>query len=327
MNETPNVLEGPYKMGTISKLTGLSPILLRAWERRYGLLRPRRGKGGQRLYTEQDLQVLQRTQHLLKDGRSIGEVAALGRSAILALDSNKAATLRPTIVAGNTEAAGFVDQQRAQIVRCAVALDSVGLHRAWDEAAAAVSVPALLERVVEPTAREIGDLWESGACTVASERLATSVFVHRIRKLLEAAETGAATTMPHVIAACLPREEHELGLLILSYFLQRAGIRVLFLGASLPLEDLRHACTQSRPAAVLLSVTRRQTFERNRAGLMAMAKAFRPATRSWIGGHGAPPRDTALELAGLGICSPHQSAQQTAELLAAEIRTPARRTR
>ena len=70
-------------MGTLARMTGLPPVLLRAWERRYGLLAPERTDGGHRMYTEDDVRVLRRVRELLDQDRSIGEVAALGRRALL----------------------------------------------------------------------------------------------------------------------------------------------------------------------------------------------------------------------------------------------------
>lgn len=75
---------GIYKAKTIESLTGVSATLLRAWERRYDFLSPERQSGNQRMYSEDDLRVLQAVQSLLKEGRSIGEVAALGRDGLLA---------------------------------------------------------------------------------------------------------------------------------------------------------------------------------------------------------------------------------------------------
>ena len=77
-------MNGPYKIGTLSRLTGFSPLLLRAWERRFALLAPERGEGGQRLYTDDDLAVLRHVRALMDDGRSIGEIARSGRDALLA---------------------------------------------------------------------------------------------------------------------------------------------------------------------------------------------------------------------------------------------------
>ncbi len=74
---------GHHKMATVSRLTGFSPELLRAWENRHGLLAPARGPGGQRLYSDQDLAILQGVRALLTEGRSIGEIAALGRRQLI----------------------------------------------------------------------------------------------------------------------------------------------------------------------------------------------------------------------------------------------------
>ena len=71
---------GAYKMNTFAKLTGLSPAVLRAWERRHALLEPVRLGGGHRAYTEEDLRVIERVRELMGSGRSIGEVALIGRT-------------------------------------------------------------------------------------------------------------------------------------------------------------------------------------------------------------------------------------------------------
>ena len=74
---------GPYKMRTIARITDFSPALLRAWERRHQILKPLRGPGGHRLYTDEDLQILLRVKELIREGRSIGEIAAGGRESLL----------------------------------------------------------------------------------------------------------------------------------------------------------------------------------------------------------------------------------------------------
>lgn len=71
-----------YKMSTVSEITGFSPTLLRAWERRYQFLKPSRLPGGHRVYSDDDLDLLKRVKELLESGRSIGEIATMGRDGI-----------------------------------------------------------------------------------------------------------------------------------------------------------------------------------------------------------------------------------------------------
>ena len=73
-----------YKIKTVARLTGFKADLLRSWERRHNLLRPERTEGGHRLYTDDDLAVLQEVRRLMSDGRSIGAIAQTGRDELLA---------------------------------------------------------------------------------------------------------------------------------------------------------------------------------------------------------------------------------------------------
>lgn len=82
-SESSKADQGKYKIKTVAELTGFSATLLRAWERRYGFLSPSRVSGKHRLYTETDLKVLYKVKEHLALGRSIGEVAILGRIELL----------------------------------------------------------------------------------------------------------------------------------------------------------------------------------------------------------------------------------------------------
>ena len=83
-----------YKMSTVSEITGFSPTLLRAWERRYQFLKPSRLPGGHRVYSEEDLGLLKRVKDLLESGRSIGEIASMGRD-VLGMDSEESTAQPP----------------------------------------------------------------------------------------------------------------------------------------------------------------------------------------------------------------------------------------
>ncbi|CAN0593758.1 unnamed protein product, partial [Laminaria digitata] len=137
---------GRYKMRTFSQLTGLSPTVLRAWERRHGLLKPARPEGGHRLYTESDLQVILRVTELLEKGRAIGEIAASGRDALLGTPK----TPEPRHDAGTL--AAFRDQ----VVQAAQDLDNALLTATLDRAFSLFSLDVVLSEIVQPAAYEIG---------------------------------------------------------------------------------------------------------------------------------------------------------------------------
>lgn len=207
-----------YKMGTLARLTGLSPILLRAWERRHDLLEPERTAGGHRLYTEDDLRVLRRVQELLAQGRSIGEVAALGRATLLGVAAP------PPRTRAHDEARGSIGW-REDLVQAAVEIDQRQVERALDEAFATLSPDRALVDVIEPALREVGELWAQGRCSVAGEHLISNAISGRLLRLLEAAN-AASVGGPSAVCACFPDEAHVLGALTVAYWLARRGRRV-----------------------------------------------------------------------------------------------------
>lgn len=291
--------QGSYKMSTISRLTGFAPGLLRAWERRHGLLDPVRSDGGHRFYTDDDVRVLRRVRTLLNEGRAIGEIAAIGRSALLEYNSKlQSPRTAPRYVAPEPAMIGGLGFYREAIVRAALATDRILLNRSLDEAFALVSPDIAIEQVVQPAAVEIGELWLAGRCDVTCEHLASEAFSYRIRKLIESASRSQPSD-ESVVCACFPEERHELGLLILAYRLLRENWDVVYLGAALPFPDLLAACRRLQPKAVLLSVTTEKTYRRHRDELLA-SDGLRNY-RVVVGGMGVPMQDEEPTQAGLAL--------------------------
>ncbi|MDQ3137687.1 MAG: MerR family transcriptional regulator, partial [Gemmatimonadota bacterium] len=143
--------------------TGLSTHVLRAWERRYGAVTPTRTDGGQRLYSDIDLERLTLLQALTAGGAPISQMAQL-----------PIAELRRLAEAGRTAAAASArepgaDEQRFLALRAMEALDSAGLRRVLERGAMSLGVPRLLDEVVSPLLIEIGEGWRAGRMTIAQE--------------------------------------------------------------------------------------------------------------------------------------------------------------
>lgn len=295
---------GPYKMRTITRLTGFSPAVLRAWERRFGLLQPARGSGGHRLYGDNDLTLLLRIRELLAQGRAIGEIANRGRDALLGQRpparpaASDAATRGdvPTDREGSATGAR-VHAWRQRVVGAALELDQDALIGVLDDVFSTLTPERAVEDVVEPSARELGDLWRAGRCSVASEHLASEQFVHRLRLLLDGAQPSAPAA-PLILAAGFPEEHHQLGLLVLAYRLARRGFRIEYLGGALPFADFEHACETTTPAAGVLSVTLPKLFRRHREHLIEMVRRGRCVSPLLVGGQGLPAEDAELIAAG-----------------------------
>jgi DNA-binding transcriptional MerR regulator len=265
---------GLYKIGSFSERSGVSATVLRAWERRHQLLKPERLEGGHRLYTEQDLKAISRINELLAQGRSIGEIAAIGRAALLAEKPPQ----------GEPETNQLMELQD-RMLRAAENLDNTMLNDALDLAFSKFSSDLVLSQIVEPVATEIGVRWSKGSLSIASEHLVTASLTSRIRNLRQ------SLTAPHqnaavVVCGTFPGEHHELGILILSLHIERAGHRVAYLGRDLPLRDLMAASDQLNAKAVCLSVKRTEMIEYHQEELVRLSRQWKGRTRLHLGGPG-----------------------------------------
>jgi DNA-binding transcriptional MerR regulator len=222
-------------IGSVSQRTGVPEATLRAWERRYGILRPERSQGGQRLYSEDDVARVLRLRALIDGGLRTAQAARL-----LAGDET----------AENGGAGGVDERLRAALVDAASRTDELGMHHALDAAFARFSLIAALERVLVPALERLGASWERGEIDVGAEHVASNLIRARLAALAGEWGTGAG---PRVVAACAPDEQHDLPLLILCLGLRRDGWRVRFLGARTPSADLRRLLAADRPELAVVS--------------------------------------------------------------------------
>lgn len=297
-----------YKIKTIASLTGFNPTLLRAWERRYGLLVPTRTDTGHRLYTADDLRVLRRVRNMLDQGRSIGEIVAQGRSRLLSQGSS------PTLSPSHQPPAPYplLESLREEILQAALSLDDASIQRGLDLAFGSMSGSQVLEHLVVPLAYEIGQLWARQVASVAAEHLLTQCLVRRLQRMIDCENRSGQRTL--ALCAGFPDEYHELGLHLVTYYLLQMGMQVLYLGPALPFEDLAVAVQIRRPQLIMLSVTRASLLEVHKPGLIQFAQSIPPETQVILGGR-AVKREEQSELKRYGITlwSPETSLSQLQE--------------
>lgn len=263
-----------YEIQEVAELTGLSTARLRAWERRYAVVRPVRQANGYRAYSAAQVALLRAFARLVGEGERIGDLAAEPRDAVIARAEATEDTGAP--LAAMLDAVRRYDRGRLQAL-VQDALAQLGLRRFADE-------------VVLPLATQVGDLWALGRLPIASEHLASEVVVHALKASLR----GAPAEAPLLLAAGLPGERHEWGLLATLAAAHTEGWRVEYLGADLPLDELIQAAWTLRPVAVALSSTDPDLVERNLPALYRFVPRLPPGVRAVIGGRGAAPAGNNL---------------------------------
>lgn len=243
---------GLLRIGELSRRSGVSPELLRAWERRYGLLHPTRSAGGLRLYSADDLERVRTMQAHLADGLGAAEAAALASRTVMDRDPPVAADAARRELKGALET---FDEPRAQAV--------------LDRLLAATSVDSVLSEVVIPHLHELGERWERGDVSVAQEHFAASVLRGRLLGLGRDWGRGLG---PRILLACAPGEQHDLGLIAFGVALRARGWRVGYLGADTPVESLADAARAFEPRFVVVSAVNGDRFRESAAELRRLAR-------------------------------------------------------
>jgi DNA-binding transcriptional MerR regulator len=280
------------RIGELSRRVGVTPDVLRAWERRYDLLRPQRSRAGQRLYTDADEARVRRMLEHMDRGYSPAVAARLAAQAPpppvppgaatrpataggLDADSRPA---RPSPVAP-ADLAGLADELRTALH----ALDEAAAESALDRLLAAFALDTVLRDAVLPFLYELGEDWARGTVTIGQEHFASAVLAGRLHALARGWDAGVG---PRAVLACPPDERHELGLLCFALALRGRGWRVCYLGADTPAEAVASVVRQVGAELIVLGAVRAEPLVGALSRLAALAGDGR---RLCVGGRGASP--------------------------------------
>ena len=181
------------RIGELSRRVGVSPELLRAWERRYGVLHPVRTKGGLRLYSAEDERRVRAMQAHLDGGLSAAEAARLASAGD---GASSAAEHGDAIQRGVAELREALD-----------AMDADAAHAVLDGLLAYFTLETVLSGVVLPYLRELGERWQRSEASVAQEHFASNLLRARLLALARGWERGEGRI---ALLACAPGEQHDL---------------------------------------------------------------------------------------------------------------------
>ncbi len=238
--EKPLVSGSLLPIRTIASLTGVNPVTLRAWERRYNLITPQRTPKGHRLYTEDDVERIRRVLDLLDQGISISQVKPL-----LEQIPGKAVS---AAVSGSGDVWKSYQQKMLQAIE---RFNEDALDKIYNEALSLYPVDVVSERLVTPLLRVLGEQWEESDTGIAQEHFFSVYLRNKLGSRIQ--HLGQRSSNPLLLLACLPGEFHEIGLLLLALGAVDFGYRILVLGANLPLEQLPGVVEKRPCAGIVLS--------------------------------------------------------------------------
>ena len=256
--------QGFLRIGELSQRVGVSPELLRAWERRYGLLRPSRSSGGFRLYSAADEARIRRMQTFLDQG------VAAAQAAQLAAEDENAADDAAADASGEIEA----------LEKTLEHFDDAGGNRVLDRLFARYSLETVISDVLLPYLSGLGERWATGEVTVAQEHFASNIVRGRLMSLARGWDEGFG---PRALLACPEGELHDIALIAFGLALNRRGWRITFLGAHTPGDTLVTAAERLSPDAIVIAISDKNVLAKAMPELRPLARVFRVA----LGGRGA----------------------------------------
>ena len=288
-----------HPIAVVAERTGLSHDILRVWERRYRAVTPVRTGGGERLYSDADIQRLQLLDAAVSGGRRIGRVAEPSTADLAQLveEDRTAGAARAFPVA-----APLPDHDAAAVAAALErvrALDARGLDELLRRNAALVGVPAFLERAVAPLLRQIGEEWHAGRLSIAEEHMASAVIEAFVVSAVRAMAVPASA--PRLLVATPPGSRHVIAAALVAAAAAADGWRVLFLGGDLPAAEISRAVAATGAHAVALSVV----YMDDAGALLTELRRLRdelPAEVALVvGGRAVIPHERALARHGIEV--------------------------
>ena len=269
-----------HTVRSVALRTGLSPHVIRVWERRYGTVTPSRSSGNQRLYTEADVKRLALLKQVTDRGHSISRVTALPTEQLSLLVS---AEDRSTMI--RTEAGGSIAGLLETAFQAVADMDAAGLERVLEQGALRLGQIGLLAQVVAPLVGRIGEAWREGHLKVVHEHIASAV----IRTYLcQAARPHTLHPSAPVLLVTTPAGQlHELGAALVAAAATSHGWRVTYAAPALPAEEIAAAAIHHGVFAVALSLVHPEDDPMLPAELRRLRRLLPQAVHLLVGGRAA----------------------------------------
>ena len=272
-----------YTIKEASARTGVGAPLIRAWERRYGVVRPTRTPSGYRLYDDATINVLLTMRALTESGWTASEAARAilaGEAAIDEVAVGPAVPRAPAPSAATTHRAGTI----ARFVSAAEMASPVETEAALDAILAAGSFEAVVDDLLLPAVAALGDSWVAGRLSVAAEHAASAAVARRLAAVYQAA---GIPTRPSVVVGLPPGARHELGALAFAAALRRRRVGVLYLGADVTVDGWVDVFARTRARAAVIGVV--TAADREAAAEVVMALQALAVPIIAVGGPAARP--------------------------------------
>lgn len=282
-----------YTIKEAAARTGVGAPLIRAWERRYGIVAPARTASGYRLYDEDGLKVLRAMRSLVESGWTASEAARAIAAGEVSVDEAEVAARAARADADRSPAGqgglGHRSRLVEAFVEAAVQASPSATEACLDEILASGSYEAVVDDLLLPAVAALGDAWADGRLSVAGEHAASAAVVRRLAAIYQGAGIARAVT---VVVGLPPGGRHELGALAFAAAVRRRGAGVLYLGPDVPVDGWVDAVSRTHPRAAVVGIVTLDDVPPARELIAALRSQGVPVIA--VGG-GSARRDASLD--------------------------------
>ena len=274
---SPSLSSGQFTIKAVAQATGLSVETLRAWERRYEVVRPSRDSSGRRTYSASDVARLRLLRTATELGHTISRLARLSEDELAKLVADSGGQARPQATRGQSYVERALD--------AALHSDPSGVEEVLTSAVALLPASEVVNQVLVPLVREVGERWHQGEVSIAQEHMVTDI----VRRLIISVSRGylRSDSGPCLVLATLSGERHELGILMCSWLAATRRFRTHYLGVDVPSEEIARFAMDVEARAVLVSLVMPENEVPALQQLHELVRVLAGQCEVWVGGFAA----------------------------------------
>jgi MerR family transcriptional regulator, light-induced transcriptional regulator len=231
-----------FTIKDLENLSGIKAHTIRIWEQRYSFLKPQRTSTNIRYYSNLELKMLLNISLLNKYGYKISHINRMSNDELR----------EKTLMLTGAEA----QQERLinELIQCMADVDIEQFEAVIDQHIHARGIERTIIYVIFPFLERIGILWLTDHINPAQEHLISNVIRQKLIVGIDVA--NAALSLKTKMLLFMPENEHhEIGLLFLHYMLKARGVKVIYLGANVPVSDLEYIIELKKPDYIYTHLT------------------------------------------------------------------------
>lgn len=276
-------MDNKLSIKMVSSRSGLSPQLIRTWEKRYGAVEPQRSSTNRRLYSESDLEKLILLKRATAMGLAISTIAQLTIADLYELvDKRVISEVMNDLDRSKNDTAEY---HLSNCINAIKYYDYAGFESSLLNASSSLGQQTLIEKVIYPLLNRTGDFWMNGEFQIAQEHMVSTIVRSILGSMLV---SGKINIEGQTVLVTTPnRQKHELGALMSAVTAMTLGWKVVYLGPDLPVEEIANAVVRHKADALALSITYPISDSLLKMDLTRLKKIMKPDIPIFIGGQGA----------------------------------------